>query len=173
MGTKLPDRPPPHPEGHSATTHHRSRCIACSFSRSFGGNIVGRTCVCLPWGTSSQPENHCPSLVMTCRDQQHYYSEVQRGRCEITQSTGVNSLSTERLPPKVKLKHTRQITYIASLKKPKFLHSKSRMESIKAPDQVIFLLNRKKSQTEQESQRTVVFFIKARLNCHPHTHLKR
>lgn len=51
---------------HSSQTYHRSRCIACSFSRSVGGNMVGRICVCLPWGTSCQSANHCPSLVMTC-----------------------------------------------------------------------------------------------------------
>lgn len=54
--------PTPQP---TVCTYHRSKCIACSLSRSFGGNMVGRICVCLPWGTSCQSANHCPSLVMT------------------------------------------------------------------------------------------------------------
>lgn len=48
-------------------THHRSRCIVCNFSGSFGGNMVGRIWVCLLWGTSSHSANHCPSFVITCK----------------------------------------------------------------------------------------------------------
>lgn len=51
----------------SPQAHHRSRCIACDFSGSFGGNIVGRIWVCLLCGTSSHAANHCPSFVITCR----------------------------------------------------------------------------------------------------------
>lgn len=61
-----PPQPGPHKPCH-AQTHQRSRCIACNFSGSFGGNMVGRIWVCLLRGTSSQSANHCPSLVITCR----------------------------------------------------------------------------------------------------------
>lgn len=61
-GPQLPASPSPR----APHTHHRSRCIACSLSGSLGGNMVGRIWVCLPRGTASHSENHCPSLVMTC-----------------------------------------------------------------------------------------------------------